>query len=103
MSCYFIVSTHLDAEKDRTHYDEYIRQVRPIVERYGGEYLVRTEQLTALSERWKPDRLIIIRFPDRTSLDHCFSSTEYQSIVALRTCCTDSRAVIAEGVSYEDF
>jgi hypothetical protein len=31
MSCYFIVCTYID--KDRALYDEYIRNVKPIVER----------------------------------------------------------------------
>ncbi|MGN1031767.1 MAG: DUF1330 domain-containing protein, partial [Butyricicoccaceae bacterium] len=80
MSCYFIVSTYLDSGKSRAGYDDYIRLVAPIVAHYGGKYLVRTEQLTPLSPLWKPDRLIVIRFPNRKQLDHCFASEEYRAI-----------------------
>ena len=44
MPCYFIVDTYIDAKKGRGLYDEYIRKVKPIVESFGGEYLVRTEK-----------------------------------------------------------
>lgn len=44
MSCYFLVDTYIDQEKGRGPYDEYIRKVKPIVESFGGEYLIRTEK-----------------------------------------------------------
>lgn len=96
MSAYFIVSTHLD-DRDRSGYDEYIDRVRPIVERLGGEYLVRTNEVTAWSERWKPDRVIVIRFDSREALERCFSSPEYTAIKGLREGSVDARAIIVEG------
>ena len=36
MSCYFMVDTYIDEEKGRGQYDEYIQQVKPIVESFGG-------------------------------------------------------------------
>lgn len=38
--CYFVVDTYIDEEKGRGAYDEYIESVVPIVERYGGVYIV---------------------------------------------------------------
>ena len=49
MACFFIVDTHIDKNKGRGSYDDYIEQVKPIVESYGGEYLARSENVTALS------------------------------------------------------
>ena len=97
MSCYFIVSVKI-GERDRTRYDEYIERVKPLVEGFGGEYLVRTEHLQALTPGWKPDRLIIIRFESREKLDACFSSEEYQAIKDLRITSVDADVVIAEGL-----
>lgn len=48
MRCYFIVDTYIDENKGRGLYDEYIQKVKPIVEGFGGEYLVRSEQITSL-------------------------------------------------------
>ena len=40
MSAYFIVMISMDEAVDRAPYDSYIALVKPIVERFGGEYLV---------------------------------------------------------------
>ena len=98
MSWYFMVDTYIDEQKGRGAYEEYIRQVKPIVESYGGRYLVRTENLSALSEERRPDRVIVIRFDSWQQLDACFSSEAYQAIMSKRTGSVDGRAVIAEGL-----
>lgn len=95
--CYFVVTTYID-EDNRDEYEEYIREVKPIVESYGGEYLVRTEQVTALTEKWKPDRVIIIRFPSLKCLKECFSSEQYMEIKDKRERSVISQAVIVPGI-----
>ncbi|MGN1413496.1 MAG: MBL fold metallo-hydrolase [Anaerovoracaceae bacterium] len=96
MACYFLIDTYIDAQRGRGEYDQYMEAVRPIVERYGGEYLLRTEQVTGLSAERQPQRLIVIRFPSREALDTCFGSAEYQAIAGMRADSVDARAVIAE-------
>ena len=96
MACFFIVDTYIDKNKGRGFYDDYIEQVKPIVESYGGEYLARSENVTALSPLRKPDRVIIIRFPSREKLDACFSSEEYRHIMHERIDSVDAKAVIVE-------
>ena len=81
MAAFFIVSIQLDNPAARPLYDAYIKNVRPIVERHGGRYLVRTERLAHLAGDWRPDRVIMIRFPD---------------IQDLRLASVRSSAVIAE-------
>lgn len=100
MECYFIITTYIEENKDTSNYDEYIELVMPIVKRYGGEYLVRTNDVESLSTLWNPDRVIIIKFPDRKSLNKCFSSKEYMEIKNKRENSVDARAIIAGG--YED-
>ena len=101
MACFFIVDTYIDENKGRGSYDDYIEQVKPIVERYGGKYLARTENVTALSPLRKPDRVIIIRFPSREKLDACFASDEYRRIMHERVDSVDARAVIIEDAANE--
>ena len=98
MSAYFIVTIHLEETRDRSPYDAYIEQVRPVVEGFGGEYLVRTEAITPFAGDWHPDRLIIIKFPNRETLAACFSSEAYRSIMSLRTETVKTKALIAEGL-----
>jgi uncharacterized protein (DUF1330 family) len=98
MSWYFIVDTYINEESGRGQYDDYIKQVKPIVEKYGGTYLVRTENLYSLCEKRTPQRVIVIRFDTREQLDYCFSSDEYKAIMSKRKNSVDSRAIIAEGL-----
>ena len=100
MDCFFIIDVYIDENKGRGSYDDYIGKVKPIVENYGGEYLVRTENVTALSPLRKPDRLIIIRFPSREKLDDCFASDEYRRIMHERADSVDARAVIVEDMLF---
>lgn len=101
MACFFLVDTYIDKNKGRGSYDDYIEQVKPIVESYGGEYLARSENVTALSPLRKPDRVIIVRFQSREKLDACFASDEYRRIMHERTDSVDARAVIVEDAANE--
>ena len=101
MACFFIADTYIDKNKGRGSYDDYIEQVKPIVESYGGEYLARSENVTALSPLRKPDRVIIVRFQSREKLDACFASDEYRRIMHERTDSVDARAVIVEDAANE--
>ena len=96
MACFFIIDVYIDKNIGRGSYDDYIEKVRPIVEKYGGEYIARTENVTSLSPLRKLDRVIIIRFPSREKLDACFSSEEYRQIMHERIGSVDARAVIVE-------
>ena len=96
MACFFIIDVYIDESKGRGSYDDYIEKVKPIVEKYGGEYIARTENVTSLPPLRKPDRVIIIKFPSREKLDACFASDEYRRIMHDRVENVDARAVIVE-------
>jgi uncharacterized protein (DUF1330 family) len=96
MPVYFIVSVTIKNPADRSLYDKYIEAVKPIVENYGGKYIVRSERVTPVSGGWKPDRIIVIVFPARDRLDACFCSEEYRDIKALRESCVAAEAIIVD-------
>ena len=98
MAWYFMVDTYIDEEKGRGEYEEYICDVKPIVESYHGEYLARTENIYAFCGKRDPQRVILIKFDKREDLDACFSSSEYQAIMSKRINNVDSRAIIVEGI-----
>ena len=97
MACFFLIDVFIDEDKGRGLYSEYIEAVQSIVESFGGEYLARSEKFTGLHLDRRPGRVIIIRFPDRASLDACFSSPAYLDIMHKRSDYVDARAVIVEG------
>ena len=99
---YFIADNYIN--DDSKEYAMYIELVKPIVETYGGEYLVRTDTVESWNERRKPDRCIVIRFPNREAIESCFASEQYQKIMSKRTEHVDSRAIIVPGMeeAYEN-
>lgn len=93
---YFIVTIQRDRERDCSDYEDYIRRVKPIVERYGGRYLIRSDKVEALQEQWQPDRVIVIAWDTKEQMETCFSSEEYRRIAAKREKTVDSRAIVVE-------
>jgi len=96
MSAFFIVFVDIPDNNERDDYDEYITKVKPIVENYGGRYIVRSEQVSLFAGTQKPDRIIVIQFENRQQLDKCFSSDEYSSVKRLRENSVKTTAFIVE-------
>lgn len=96
MSAYFIVNTKISDLSKRKQYDEYVVKVKPIAESFGGRYIVRSEQITALSDSWKPDRVIVIEFASKTHILAWLSSSQYKEVSSLRVNSVESEAIIIE-------
>ena len=96
MAAFFIVNVEIPNQEDRKSYDEYIEQVKPIVESHGGAYLVRSEQVSLFAGDNAPDRIIVIRFESRQALEACFASTEYAAVKGLREISVKTNAFMVE-------
>lgn len=83
---------------DAAVYAEYVKAAQPIVERYGGRYLVRGGRTLPLAGNWNPERLLVIEFGSLDRLRSCFDCEAYRRIAPLRLASTRSRSVIVEGV-----
>ncbi len=94
MPAYFIVSTKITDFREQ--YDEYIAKVKPIAESFGGRYIVRSEQITTLSDTWKPNRVIVIEFDSKEKILAWLSSPKYKEIANLRSDSVESEAIIVE-------
>jgi len=94
MAVYFLVE--ILEIKDGQMYGRYIDGVKSIVEKGGGEYVIRTDRVTPFFGESAPARIILIRFKDTETLKTCFGSDEYNKIAPLREMSTRSRACIIE-------
>ena len=94
MPVYMVIESR---RRDASLYDQYIQLVAPIVERYGGRYLVRGGKVTPLGSDWNPERVIILEFPAEENVRQWLSSVEYRKIAVLRERGADTRAIILEG------
>lgn len=92
---YFVATIYFDKDKGY-EYSAYIEKVMPIVEKYNGRYLIRSEKITPLGVDRKPNRVIIIEFDTKQHLEECFASEAYRRIAPLREASVDSNAIILE-------
>lgn len=74
---------------DATKFEEYRTKVGPMIAKHGGRYLTKGNALQfPEGGHWKPERVVVIEFPDMDSLNAWYKSAEYQPLIALRKQCT---------------
>jgi uncharacterized protein (DUF1330 family) len=96
------MSAYLIADVDITNddmFEEYRREVPATEARYGGRYLARGGSTEVLEGDWQPHRLVIVEFPDMTSLMAWYASPEYSRLKAIRERCATTRIIALEGVA----
>jgi uncharacterized protein (DUF1330 family) len=86
MSAYLIVE-HIIT--DAAKFEQYRTVVGPMIAKHGGRYLTKggSHKLPE-GGHWKPERVVIIEFPDMQALQRWYTSPEYQPLIALRKSCT---------------
>lgn len=95
MAVYFLVDVNVH---DPQAYAEYSKQSGPMIARHGGRFLVRGGATETLEGDWRPQRLVIIEFPDTQHFRAWYDSPEYQEILAIRFNASTARAVLVQGV-----
>ena len=84
---------------DAAKFETYIRQVVPMIEKFGGRYLTSpgTHRIYE-NAHWQPDRVVIVEFPDMTALNAWYDLPEYQPLIALRQEFSTGMQIVLEGV-----
>ena len=74
---------------DPIKFDGYRSQVAPLIARFGGRYITKgNAHRQPEGGHWRPERMVIIEFPDMASLESWYQSPEYQPLISLRKKCT---------------
>ena len=94
MSVFFLVQ--IETISDEGMYREYIGKVIPIITKYGGEYVLRSEKITIMTGNWNLKRILLIRFASKEKIQECLQSGECKEIAHLREISTTSKAIIIE-------
>lgn len=63
---------------------QYQKDYPPLIEAYGGRFLVRGGAVTALEGSWNRDRMVVMEFPDREAALAWYHSPEYHPLIAAR-------------------
>jgi uncharacterized protein (DUF1330 family) len=74
---------------DPIKFEEYRSKVGPLITSFGGRYLTKgNTHRQPEGGHWRPERMVIIEFPDMQSLEAWYNAPEYQPLIALRKQCT---------------
>lgn len=94
MAVYLIVDVDV---KGPSAYEQYKAKVPALMCKHGGEYLVRGGNTHIIEGGWRPSRLVLLRFPDKESVEAFFSDPEYESLKELRHRVAKTDIVMVEG------
>jgi len=95
MSGYVISNINV---KNPEAYKEYTDKVKPIVEKFGGEYLVRAGEYKVIDGEWKYPRTVVIRFPSYEKALEWYNSEEYQPVKSIRLANSVANGIIIKGI-----
>lgn len=96
MPIYLVLDNSIhDSEK----YAEYMRAVPAMVAKHGGEYLARGAKFEVLAGNWKPNRIVLFKWPSREALNAFMTDPEYQPWKTLReSVATTNNLLLVEGL-----
>jgi len=83
---------------DAATYPKYVAMVQPIIEKFGGEFLVRGGRSECHEGTPPGDRNVVIRFPSFEAARDWYHSEDYAEAKALRMSASTSVQTIVEGV-----
>lgn len=89
---------------DSVIYEQYRIDVEPIIQKYGGKYLVRSGgmafdkdpdvKVIPVEGNWNPDRLIVIEWKTIEDLQKFTNSEEYKKVAVLREKSATTKSVM---------
>lgn len=85
------------AVTDTEAYKLYVAAVGPLVEKFGGVYIVRGGETVAKEGDAPNGRIVIIEFPSLAAARGFYESPEYQAILPMRLNTATSRVYLVEG------
>ncbi|WP_111735773.1 DUF1330 domain-containing protein [Roseovarius amoyensis] len=91
---------YIIARIDVTDPDEYVAyasQTVALAERFGGRFLVKGGEQTALEGNC-PDRHVVIEFPDRQTALDWYNSDEYRRILPIALSSSERDIVVVDGI-----
>ena len=85
--------------KNIEEYKKYMEKVKPMIESYGGEYLIRGGEIDALETNlWKPTRIVLVKFPNKKTAMEWYNSDEYRPYKKIRLGNAISNILMVEGL-----
>lgn len=96
MAAYYLVDVR--EVKDAEKMEDYRARIGPVVERFGGHYVVIGGPFQVLEGSYHPVFPVMIQFSSMQDARLWYDSDEYRELKALRLAATVSNAFFMDGV-----
>lgn len=83
--------------KDFGRFRRYIAEIPAFIAKHSGRYIVQGAQPTPIEGDWKPERMVIIEFPEREKAEAFLGDPEIHDLFKVRHETTTSKLVLADG------
>jgi len=82
---------------DFTGFRKYIAEIPAFIAKHSEKYIVQGVRPTKIEGDWKPERMVIIEFPQRENAQAFLNDPEIQDLFKLRHDTTTSKLVLVDG------
>jgi len=94
MKAYLVLDLSVN---DLGGFRKYIAEIPAFIARHSGKYIVQGVQPTSIEGDWKPERMVIIEFPEREKAEAFLGDSEIQDLFKVRHDTTTSELVLVDG------
>ena len=94
MKAYLVLDLSIN---DFAGFKKYIAEIPAFIARHSGKYIVQGVRPTTIEGDWKPERMVIIEFPERERAEAFLRDPEIQDLFKVRHETTTSRLVLVDG------
>ena len=94
MKAYLVLDLAIN---DFAGFSKYIAAIPAHIAKHDGQYIVQGVEPTSIEGDWKPQRMVIIEFPERSNAEAFLSDPTIQDLFRVRHETTTSRLVLVDG------
>jgi uncharacterized protein (DUF1330 family) len=94
MKAYLVLDLSVN---DFAGFRKYVAEIPAFIAKHSGKYIVQGVQPTIIEGYWRPERMVIIEFPERKNAEAFLSDPQIQDLFKVRHATTTSKLVLADG------
>ena len=94
MTTYVVVDNEVHNGEE---YKKYLELITPTVDQFNGKYVIRAGEILFSDTEWKPDRLVVIEFANKTDALQWVTSEDVKPIHEMRRAHATSKLIVIEG------
>ncbi len=95
MPAYLIVRANVT---DMQQYQAYMKLTPAILEKYGGQFVVRGGEKLVLEGPDSPERIVVVKFDSIDAARRMYASAEYQAAIRVRQGAAEASFIVVEGL-----